>query len=136
MLKHLRLALGDRGVKKRKVNGDIRILVHKLREHIAHGHLDCQLLHAFSHECLLPGLAFFDLAADKFPQQTSCLMRRPAADHEPAVFPYERRCDLCNIHHTIYLGSSHLSIQLLSSKNAFTVFINFMTSLPSSSSHR
>ena len=70
--------------------GQIRVFVRHLGEYFAYRYRDCQLLAAFAHERLLPGLAGLNFAADKFPQQAARLMRRALADHEPHPIPDQR----------------------------------------------
>ena len=97
MLAHLRDALSDGGVEQGQMDGQIRVFVRHFGKGTAHGYRDCKLLAAFAHECLFFGLTVLHLAANEFPQQTTRLMCRALADHEPAALPDQGSDYFCHV---------------------------------------
>ena len=66
--------------KKGQADGDVRVGVHQLHENFLRGDLDAQFFQALADECLRESFTRLYLAADKFPQHTSCLVGRALAD--------------------------------------------------------
>ena len=97
MFEHLWGSCGDRRVKQRQMHGHIRIGMRYFHEYIPHGDHDRQFFLTFTDQRLRPGFARLHLAANKFPQQPTRLMRRTLADQETALLPDQRSDDFGHV---------------------------------------
>ena len=87
MFQQLRLTFPDGRLVQGHMHGELRIFMRHVHECRAHVHLHIQLFPALARQSF--GVAFprLDLASHELPQQPAGLVRRTAADHEPASPP-------------------------------------------------
>ena len=82
------------------MNGQVGIFMNNVHEQVVDLQFNIKLLAAFADERLLLCFAFFNLAADKFPQQSAHFMLRTLTNHEFFAVPYERGNNLGHYYFT------------------------------------
>lgn len=89
MFNLLRNALCNDSIEQRKMYRDVRVIMDDIRENISDDNSNGKLFPAFAYERLLFCFSRLDLSPDELPQEPSCFVCRPTADHKSVALPNE-----------------------------------------------